>query len=248
MATFEEQVNGLTGLGATLSTSTTPSDTELDQFLKDGVIDVTSKHLAIRPQDAPLFGRETSISDSQGVSVGGAQIISVMREANVDGSSDGSSAWEPCREVPLSMQSRVVNTDSLNYASKYNPVYTLNSDKTINVYPTPSSNNGFKVFYVNEEPRDITNNAALTHAHENIKYFPNDKVYLVVIYASIKSIEAKLASYTIDDEDIELVRSLSATLSQLQSTYNSGFLPDREYEALLQSQMPQRTQQPQGAS
>ena len=34
MATFEEQVNGLTGLGATLSSSTTPTDTELDQFLK----------------------------------------------------------------------------------------------------------------------------------------------------------------------------------------------------------------------
>ena len=242
MATFEAQINGLTGLGATLSSSTTPTDTELDQFLKDGVIDVTSKHLAIRPQDATLFGRETSISDSQGVSVGGAKIISVMREAGADGSSDGSEAWEPCREIPLSMQSRVVDTTSLNYASKYNPAYTLNSDKTINVYPVPSSNNGFKVFYVNEEPRDISNNAALTHAHSNIKYFPNDKVYLVVIYAAIKSLESKLVFYTIEEEDEELVRALQASLQQLQVTYNSGFLPDKNYEAALQSQSQQRGQ------
>ena len=72
------------------------------------------------------------------------------------------------------MQSRAVDVDSLFYASSYNPVYTINSDKTINVYPVPSSNNGFKVFYVNEEPRDISNNAALIHSHSNIKYFPND--------------------------------------------------------------------------
>ena len=240
MATFEAQVEALTSLA--IDSSSTPKQDELSQLLRDGVIDVTSKHLAIRPQDATLFGRETSISDSQGVSVGGAKIISVMREAGADGSSDGSEAWEPCREVPLSMQSRVVDTTSLNYASKYNPAYTLNSDKTINVYPVPSSNNGFKVFYVNEEPRDITNNAAITYLHSNIKYFPNDKVYLVVIYAAIKSLEAKLASYTIDEEDEELVRALQVSLQQLQVTYNSGFLPDKNYEAALQSQSQRRAQ------
>ena len=240
MATFEAQVEALTSLA--IDSSSTPKQDELSQLLRDGVIDVTSKHLAIRPQDSTLFGRETSISDSQGVSVGGAQIISVMREAGADGSSDGSEAWEPCREVPLSMQSRVVDTTSLNYASKYNPAYTLNSDKTINVYPVPSSNNGFKVFYVNEEPRDITNNAAITYLHSNIKYFPNDKVYLVVIYAAIKALEAKLASYTIDEEDEELVRALQVSLQQLQVTYNSGFLPDKNYEAALQSQSQRRAQ------
>jgi hypothetical protein len=240
MATFEAQVEALTSLA--IDSSSTPKQDELSQLLRDGVIDVTSKHLAIRPQDATLFGRETSISDSQGVSVGGAKIISVMREAGADGSSDGSEAWEPCREVPLSMQSRVVDTTSLNYASKYNPAYTLNSDKTINVYPVPSSNNGFKVFYVNEEPRDITNNAAITYLHSNIKYFPNDKVYLVVIYAAIKSLEAKLSSYTIDEEDEELVRALQVSLQQLQVTYNSGFLPDKNYEAALQSQSQRRAQ------
>jgi hypothetical protein len=196
MADFEAQVNGITNLGIDGS-STDPGQTELTQFLRDGVIDVTSKIVALRPQDIENFQRETSISDSQGVNVGGAKIISVIREAGADGSSDGSTAWEVCRKIPASMQSKVVNVDSLHYASQYHPVYTMNGDKAINVYPTPSSNNGFKIFYVNEEPRDITNNAALTYAHANIKYFPNDKVYLVVIYAAIKSLQASLASASI---------------------------------------------------
>ena len=238
MATFEAQVEALTSL--TITSSSTPKQDELSQFLRDGVIDVTSKHLSMRPQDKELFGRESSISDSQGVSVGGASIISVMREAGADGSSDGSTAWEPCREVPSSIQSKVVDTTSLQFASIYNPVYTINGDKTINVYPVPSSNNGYKVFYVNEEPRDITNNAALVFTHSNIKYFPNDKVYLVVIYSAIKAIEAKLASYTIDEEDNELVTALQVSLQQLNASYVSGFLPDRDREALLQAAAQQR--------
>lgn len=194
MATFEAQVHALTNIGATLSGTTTPTDAQLDQYLKDGVIDVTNKTIVTSPQDADLFGRESTISDSQGISVGGAKILTVMREGNLDGSSDGTVSWYPCEKVPMNMQSRVVDPDSLYYASLYNPVYTVNSDKTVNVYPIPSSNNGIKIFYINEEPRDISNNAALTHAHSNIKYFPNDKVYLVVIYASIKCLETKMSA------------------------------------------------------
>jgi hypothetical protein len=176
-----------------LTVGSVPTDDELSQFLKDGVLDVTNRWLAIRPQDMELFGRETSTSDAQGVSVGGARIIHVIREAGADGTSDGSTAWEPCSQIPTSMQSRAVDKNSLLYASAFNPVYTVNSDKTINVYPVPSANNGFKVFYVNEEPRDISNNANLIYSHSNIKYFPNDKVRLVVIYAAMKTIHAVMS-------------------------------------------------------
>ena len=45
MATFEAQVEALTGIGgsAALDGNSTPTDVELDQFLKDGVIDVTNR-------------------------------------------------------------------------------------------------------------------------------------------------------------------------------------------------------------
>ena len=50
MATFESQVHALTNIGATLSGTTTPTDVQLDQFLKDGVIDVTDKCIATMPR------------------------------------------------------------------------------------------------------------------------------------------------------------------------------------------------------
>jgi len=190
MATFQARVEGLTGL----SVGTSPTTAELTEFLKDGVLEVTNRVLVLRPQDAQSFQRATAISDSQGVNVGGAQIISVLREADADGSSDGSTSWRECNLSVPALQSKLVDVNSLHYASKFNPAYIIQDNHTINVYPTPSSNNGIKVYYVNEEPRDVTNGASLAYNHSDIKYFPNDKVYLVVLYASLRSLENAMSA------------------------------------------------------
>ena len=231
MATFEAQVEGLTGL--TIDSGSSPTQDQLSQYLKDGVIEVTNRIIAISPEDAQNFQRTTT-SDSQGVSVGGAQLLGVMREANADGSSDGSTSWEPCRLIPPTLQSRVVDVDSLEYASIYNPVYTIENDHTINVYPVPSSSNGMKVYYVNEEPRDITNNAALVFSHENIKYFPNDKVYLVVLYASCKALQNAMASKSSDlPSDITVpsldVRTISLPIFVSPNDFILPQVPDDVY-------------------
>ena len=220
MATFQAQVEGLTSL----SVSTTPTTGELTEFLKDGVNDVTNRWLAVRPQDVMSFQRESDIIDSNsGFDAGGARIISVIREAEADGSSDNSTAWRQCRQVSVGQKSRVVDPDSLSFASKYNPVYIIDSDGIVNVYPVASSNNGYRVYYVNNEPKDNTNGAALTYAHSDIRWFPNDKVYLVVLYAAIKSLEAQIAVYTVDEEDLELVQGLSASLASLKQEYDTAF-------------------------
>ena len=220
MATFQAQVEGLTSL----TVSVTPTTAELTEFLRDGVNDVTHRWLAVRPQDVLNFQRESAIIDSNsGLDVGGAKIISVIREAGADGSSDNSTAWRQCRQVPASQQSRVVDTDSLSFASQYNPVYIIDDNGKVNVYPVASSNNGYRVFYVNNAPTDETNEVSLTYAHSDIKYFPNDKVYLVVTYAAIKSLEAKMAEYTVDEEDLELVQGLSASLASLRTEYDAAF-------------------------
>ena len=219
MATFQVQVEGLTSL----SVGTTPTTGELTEFLKDGVNDVTNRWLTVRPQDKEDFQRESAIIDSNsGLDVGGAKIISVMREAGADGSSDGSTAWRQCRQIAAGQQSRVVDIDSLSYASQYNPAYIIDDNGTVNVYPTPSSNNGYRVFYVNNAPEE-TDGTALDHASTGIKYFPKDKVYLVIMYAAMKSLEAKIAEYTIEEEDLELVQGLSVSLTSLSKEYDAAF-------------------------
>ena len=234
MATFEAQVEALTSLA--IDGSSTPTQDELSQFLKDGVIDVTSKHLAIRPQDANMFIKVSSEQTSNGLDINGAKIVSVVRESGTDND------WRNCREIPIGLQSNVTDTNSLHYSSKYNPSYMVDENGTISVFPAPDSDpDAFKVYYVNNLPVDKGGNS-LVYTHSDIKYFSDDKVYLVVIYAAIKTLEAKLASYTIDEEDIELVRALQTSLQQLQISYNSGFLPDKNYEAALKSQSERRAQ------
>ena len=136
------------------------------------------------------------------------------------------------------LQSRVVDTDSLYFASKYNPVFTITNDSVINVYPVPSSsNNGYKVYYINHSPVN-SEGELLSLYHEDIKYFPKDKVYLVVMYAAIRAIENKLASYTVEDEDLEIVKSYQLSLAALREEYYTA-LPNPQPK---QAAQPQRTQ------
>ena len=78
MADFQSQAMGLTGLTIDGS-STTPSRAEFSTFLNDGVADVTSRWLAIRPQDVDDFLRESSEQTSNGFNPGTNKIISVIK-------------------------------------------------------------------------------------------------------------------------------------------------------------------------
>ena len=220
MATFQAQVEGLTGLG-TLSASTNPSLDELSQFLKDGVLDVTERWLNVKPLDANLFLRlssEQTANDS--LDLNGAKIVSVVREDGIT-----SDNLRSCRLIAPSMQYIVTDTTSLTYASKFNPVYMIGENGKISVFPVASSGglNSFWVYYVNNVPEDQTNSAALVYSHSDIKYFVDDKVYLVVMYAAIKSLEAKMAEYVIDEEDQELVTAISSNLLSLKQQYDTAF-------------------------
>jgi hypothetical protein len=137
--------------------------------------------------DAPKFTRRSAEQTSQGFDSGGAKILSVIRESGTDND------WRQCREVSPALQGRVVDTDSLEYASKFNPAYIIEDDGIINVYPVPGSNpDAYKVFYVNTEPIDGSGNS-LAYDDSTLGSFPNDKVRLVVLYASIKTLGKKLA-------------------------------------------------------
>ena len=223
MATFQAQVEGLTSLG-TLSGSTTPTLDELSQFLKDGVIDVTNKTLSTSPKDILDFttvSSEATANDS--LDINGSLIVSVVRESGTNND------WRDCKLIPPGMVGQVTDTDSLFYASKHNPVYTILDNGIVNVYPAPDTGgaDSFKVYYVNNVPKDKSG-AVLIYSHSDIKYFADDKVYLVVLYAAIKSIEAKIAFYAVEEEDTELVQAYQLNLQTLQNQYNSAFLQPKQ--------------------
>ena len=197
MADFQSQAMGLTDLTIDAS-STTPSRSEFSQFLNDGVIDVTNRWLEIKPQDINEFARESSEQTSNGsLDLDGAKIISVIREDGVT-----SNNWRSCRQISPSQQYLVTNTESLSFASKFNPTYMIGDNGKMSVFPAPGADpNAFKVYYVNNSPEE-TDGTALDHASTGIKYFPSDKIYLVILYASMRSLQVKMGSKEISTTTI----------------------------------------------
>ena len=130
MATFEAQVEALTGLSIE-SSGSVPTQTQLTQFLDDGIIDVTNKVMLLRPQESFKFASESSDSDGSGVEVKGI-LLSVMRE------NSSNSDLRPATEIPASLRYLATDVDSLHFRSAYNPAFYLLNGK-VYVLPAPSS-------------------------------------------------------------------------------------------------------------
>ena len=239
MATFEAQVEGLTGIA--IDGSSSPTQNELTEYLKDGVRDVTNKFVASVPESIKDFLRESAEQTSNEFETGRAKIATVLRETGVDGD------WRNCREVPANLQSRVVDSNSLHYASKFNPAYCILNKGKISVFPTPNSSaNAFKVYYVNNNPVNGSG-SSLVYSHDDIDYFPTDKIYLVVTYAAIKSLENALAAIgsipTIQGGSDELTDVTSGTITSAETDYDEWFhvagqfIEDEEDEELATLQI-----------
>ena len=208
---FIDQVQDLTSL--------TVSDTdELSQFLKDGVLDVTNRWLAVKPQDAELFGRESSETTSNAsLNLNSARIISVVREDGVT-----SDNWRPCRKISPAQQYLVTDVESLSYASKINPAYMVGDAGKISVFPAPGADpNAFKVYYVNKDPVN-SSGSALIHSHDDILYFPIDKVYLVVMYAGIRLLHAAMGATTISDLTVSAVPPEAPTITASTVSFSAA--------------------------
>ena len=213
MATFEVQVEGLTGLS--IDGSSSPTQDELSQFLKDGVLEVTSRIIRLNPAAQVEFARESAEQTSNGFNPGSTQILSVIRENGTDGQ------WYPCLLKPIQLQYKVTDKDSLYYASAFNPVYMITQNRNVHVYPEPTAggNDGFKVLYVNFDPEE-SDGTDLQYDSTGIKWFPDDKVYLVILYSGIKALENALSN-----KSSELPDEIIFSAPELE-TINAMSLPE----------------------
>jgi len=210
--TFLNQVQGLTGL--TISASdTSPTRDELSQFLRDGVIDVVNRIIQIKPEETVKFSTTTEDANNSGVTVQG-KILSVVREH------DSTSILRAC--TPISPQDRYDATDvtSLKYKSKYNPGYFALDGK---IYTRPISAGSDNSSLVTQ----VSYDTGLTHddSESGVENFPDEYAYLIALYAAIKSLEAKMADYTITEEDYELATSMKLSIDNLTKQYNMAFIP-----------------------
>ena len=179
MATFEAQVEALTGIS--IDGSSNPTQTELSSFLQDGVKDVIHRMIEVRPAELPRFCSTTDSGAGAFVAKVG-KILSVTREH------DSTSILRKCTQIDPGDRYDATDTDSLNYRSKTNPgYYELNGKiHTVPVAAESGDNNVVvtQLFY----------DTGVAYGDEVPDNFPESYAYLVAIYASIQSLKAKMSN------------------------------------------------------
>jgi len=174
---FLLQVQGLTSLTIS-SSSTAPTQAELNDYLVDGVRDVVCRILAIKPEEAVLFSVTEDLSSSSGTEIQSGIVVDVTR---ADGTASGNLI--PADPIPSLQRYQATDVESLHYRSKFNPGYYI-LNKTVFVVPTPSSGSDIaKVTYVHYD-------VGLAHGDATgaIDFFPDKYQGLVVLYAACRSL------------------------------------------------------------
>jgi hypothetical protein len=216
---FSDQVEALTGV--TISASgTNPTNDQLSQYLVDGTKDVINKMIVARPEEISKFTTTTASGSGTSV-VKTGKILSVVREHN------SVTILRQCSIMNPSDRYNAADSDSLSYRSETNPgYYELNG--SIHTVPAAAQADDNEV-HVTQVSYAVNQG----HSSSSIDNFPDEYEYLVVLYASIKTLETAAASKTVA-QDIEL----QASYSQLANTLKG------EYMAALQTQQPQQGAQP----
>ena len=172
MATFEAQVEGLTSLS--IDGSSSPTQTELTQFLTDGAKEV----LTALPMDKKvMYSTSNALNNSTTyLTLGGSEILGVMRD---DGTIN-----QPCRRIPSSMSGRAQDSAEMIYGTTSDPVWWI-VNNILSIYPEPSSA-GATV--------QTLAYPAVAYGDSSITKFPDEAEYLVPLYAAVKTLQNKMAS------------------------------------------------------
>lgn len=207
MATFETQIEGLTGLS--IDGSSNPTQTEVSQFLTDGAKDVINRISKLDPSKMPLFSTSATDSTNAGVAVDSGIVLDVVR-------ADGVSATNlnPASKINSNLRYRVTNTQSLSYRSNFHPCYYL-LDGKVYVVPSPSGTT------INKAVVSYVSYPTIAFGDSSVTEFPVEYEYLLVIYASMKSLDNALSAKTFPDDVAFPVLPAGIILSTVSSSLPS---------------------------
>jgi hypothetical protein len=196
MATFEAQVEGLTGLS--IDGSSAPTQTELTQFLTDGAKEVLNSLPRSRQE---MFTTSNELNTSSvSLTLLGSEVFSVTRD---DGTIN-----QPCRKVPASLNGRIRDSGDMMAATSTDPAYYI-VNNILSVVPEPSNSNNAHV--------QTLAYPAVSYTHELIAKFPDDGEYLVPLYASIKSLQNALSAKSGNSDITTALTAINTELDETQA-------------------------------
>jgi hypothetical protein len=161
MANFDVQIQALSG---------TATQTEMDQWMMDGVREITNI--------LPPYLKEYCYSKQTFTSAAANSEAETMITGQLGSVYAGS---VECRRIKPMDKHKASSSSSIEFASATDPVYYIEGNK-INILPASSSG----VYYV------IANPSIDASAVSAIDNFPNEAEYLVVLYAAIKVLQNKM--------------------------------------------------------
>ena len=185
MANFGTQVKSLTGIDTNNSTI----QGYINTWLTDGVKEIQN----VLPPDKLEECTNVSVLNGSSATLNYytatiGKIVSVNRN-------NGSGYYQVCRKVPVSHSTRVTDSsDIMNYATTTDPVYWMNNN-TLSVFPTPTTSGGEANVYYVYMP-------AVVYTDSQISHFLTEAEYLVVNYASIKSLSYLMNQISNDELDL----------------------------------------------
>ena len=201
MANFDVQIEALVG---------SSTQTEMDDWMTEGakeVINILPYQLKIKASS--ITNLYISNTDTTLDMDGKGEILHVTRE-NAD-----SGYYTPCREIPPSFGD--LSNDSTNmmyYATATDPVYWIDTNSsgnsTLFVKPTPTETQPAKITHITYPSIDAS-------AASSIANFPDEAEYLIVLYASIKSLQNKMLEI-VNNANVGL--ALTAANTELDETQN----------------------------
>tara|TARA_R110000744_G_scaffold155597_1_gene270974 strand:+ start:11127 stop:11900 length:774 start_codon:yes stop_codon:yes gene_type:complete len=175
MATFQTQVMGMTNITIS-STGTEPTEAELTQFLTDGAKETLN---ALPSSIQRKYGTSNTLNNSSTtLTLGSSKVLSVTRY-------DGT-IQQPTRQVDSSLRGRISDSSEVIYATITDPAYYIHNG-LLSVYPTPTATRTSTV--------ETLNFPSVAYSDSAIAKYPDDAEYLVVLYASIKSLQSTLSAY-----------------------------------------------------
>lgn len=211
----------------------------METYINMSIKEIISAVLRLNPGSGVIFSTESDEQDENGFKVESGIVYSVVRAKGA------STKWRPAKEVSVDKEYLVTDSNSLFYASGYNPVYTRSNDNIINVFPVPSGSETYKVTYV-EYPKYDGDGLELFTGTEiddiGIKNFPSTFHPHLITAISIKVLEKYYNDILHNDEDIELADAYLKTLKEMRESLKEMFISKELLEGARGQQQPQVVQ------
>jgi len=189
----------------------------LQNYQADIIATTTNGDVAIyvaTPSDADQFIVDNVTIDELNLSpqITASNMISVQRESGSSGD------WREAKSLPIGVQSRATDSDSLFLVSKYHPAFFISEYGNIEIVPTSDGSVGerYQLYYVNNEPvtTDLT---PLAFSSTTIQFFPLANVPLVVKYAALQVLTCVMGDLAAQISPL-LTTKVSGTISETGQT------------------------------